>query len=49
MSTRFVQIADPHHAELRGEARIRRHAGIGGADILRPPVVVHLVDLVDRG
>src|SRR5215469_404333 len=24
------------------------HAGVGGADVLAPPVVVHLVDLVDE-
>ncbi len=43
-----VQIADAHHAELRGQAGVSGHAGISGANILAPPVVVHLIDAIDQ-
>ncbi len=43
-----VQIADPDHAELRRQTGIRSHAGIGGANIFGPPIVVHFVDFIDE-
>ena len=43
-----MEIADPYHAVLSREPRVGGHARVGGADVLAPPVVVHLIDAIDQ-
>ncbi len=44
----LIQFTDGNHAVLGMQARIRRDAGVGGANVFAEPVVVHLIDLVDE-
>src|SRR5579862_8570749 len=48
IDARIVQLTHPNQPVAGMQARICRYARVGGADVLAPPVVVHLIDAVDE-
>src|SRR5205814_6772276 len=43
-----IQITHAYHPEPSCQARVSRDAWVSSADVLAPPVVVHLINAVDE-